>query len=715
MKLILRILAKLFFRFRAFNSGALDTPGPVLLVPNHVSWLDWLFLYMLLDDDWKFVVSQSVSERSWLYRRVMVNERTFPIDPASPYSVKELAQYLQKDGRLVLFAEGQITTTGSLMKLYDGTGFLLAKTKARVITCYLRGANRLKWSHQPGRREWLPVVTAHFSEVLDSPVPAANLSNASARIFLTDWLRERIVEQQFQTEMEFGPHSLPEAILDTARKQPNKIILEDFTLTAITSRRLLVGADLLADRFAARIAGRQERIGVLLPNMNATPVSLLALWSLGKVPAILNYTAGPATMGRCAELAGLEQVITSRQFLEKGKIDVGSLEETGVELIYLEDLRSEMTAVRKFGSLVRMRFAPRSLIRMARRGDDSAVIVFTSGSEGPPKGVNLSHTNLLANIRQMLAMSDLDDVDRLFNALPLFHSFGLTAGSLLPLVGGMYSFLYPSPLHYRLVPTAIYDRACTVFLSTNTFLNGYARKAHQYDFHTVRYLFAGAEKVQETTRQLWAQKYGVRILEGYGATECAPCISLNTPMANRPGTAGRLMPGMEYRIEAVPGIEEGGRLFVRGPNVMIGYLNEAPNREFQALDRWYDTGDIASVSDDRFVTIRGRLKRFAKISGEMVSLAAVEDALAGAFPQYGLRCQTAILSQPDESKGETLVCVTTESRLTIEEVQEAIRNRGLTNLSMPRAILCTREIPKLGTGKVDHRELEKRLEESGDL
>ena len=624
MKPILLAIAKLLFRFRVFNSSVLNTPGPVLLVPNHVSWLDWLFLLMLLDKDWKFVVSRSVAERSWLYHKIMVNKRTFQIDPTSPYSVKYMAQHLQDKGRLVLFAEGQITTTGSLMKLYDGTGFLLFKTKARVVTCYLRGANRLKWSHHPGRREWFPRVSAHFSEALDSPVPAGNLSNASARIFLTDWLRERMVEQQLRTEMEIGPQSLTEAIIDTARKQPKKIVLEDFTLTEISSRRLLVSADLLADRFAARMDGRQERIGVLLPNTNAMPVSLLALWALGKVPAIVNYTAGPASMLRCAELAELEQVVTSRQFLEKGKIDVRSIEEAGIKLIYLEDLSTEITAVRKLGGL-------------------------------------------------------------------------------------------PSPLHYRLVPTAIYDRGCTVFLSTNTFLNGYARKAHQYDFHTVRYLFAGAEKVQDSTRQVWAQRFGVRILEGYGATECAPCISLNTPMANRPGTAGRLMPGMDYRLESAPGIEEGGRLHVRGANVMIGYVNEAPDREFQALGGWYDTGDIASVSDDRFITILGRQKRFAKISGEMVSLTAVEDALAGAFPQYGLRCQTAILSQPDESKGETLVCVTNESGLGIEEVREAIRNRGLTNLCMPRSIIFSQEIPKLGSGKVNYRELEKRLKESGNL
>ena len=715
MKLILLAIAKLVFRFRAFNPGVLETPGPVLLVPNHVSWLDWLFLGMLLEDDWKFVVSRSVADRSWFYHRIMVNNRTYQIDPTSPYAVKYMAQHLENNGRLVLFAEGQITTTGSLMKLYDGTGFLLLKTKAKVVTCYLRGANRLKWTHNPGHRQWFPKVSAHFSEAIDSPEPARNLSNSSARTFLTDWLRERMVEQQLQTEIKFGPHSLAEAIINTARKQPKKVVLEDFTLTKISSRRLLVSADLLADRFAARMDGRQERIGVLLPNTNAMPVSLLALWSLGKVPAILNYTAGPTSMRRCAELAALEQVVTSRQFLEKGKIDVLSIEEAGVELIYLEDLRTEITGVRKFGSFLRMTFAPRSLIRTDRRGDDSAAILFTSGSEGPPKGVNLSHTNLLANVHQMLAVTDLSDVDRVFNALPLFHSFGLTAGILLPLVRGMYVFLYPSPLHYRLVPTAIYDRGCTVFLSTNTFLNGYARKANQYDFHTVRYLFAGAEKVQDATRQVWAQRYGVRILEGYGATECAPCISLNTPMATRPGTAGRLMPGMDYRLESAPGIEEGGRLHVRGANVMIGYLNEVPDREFQALDGWYDTGDIASVSDDKFITILGRLKRFAKISGEMVSLTAVEDALVGAFPQYGLRCQTAILSQPDESKGETLVCVTNESGLGIEEVWEAIRNKGLTNLCMPRTIIFTREIPKLGSGKVNYRELEKQLKESGDL
>jgi acyl-[acyl-carrier-protein]-phospholipid O-acyltransferase/long-chain-fatty-acid--[acyl-carrier-protein] ligase len=337
------------------------------------------------------------------------------------------------------------------------------------------------------------------------------------------------------------------------------------------------------------------------------------------------------------------------------------------------------------------------------------VIVFTSGSEGVPKGVELTHENILANIRQMLAVTDLTDRDRLFNCLPLFHSFGLTVGTFLPLVRGIYVFLYPSPLHYRMVPSALYERDCTVFLSTNTFLNGYARKAHPYDFRSLRYLFAAAEKLQEATALAWSQNYGVRILEGYGATECAPCVSVNTPLEPRYGSVGRLLPGMEYRLEPVEGVAEGGRLFVRGPNVMKGYLNADANAQFLALGGWYDTGDIVNVDAEGYLHILGRMKRFAKVSGEMVSLTAVEDALAGAFPQYGLHCQVAVITRPDEGKGEVLIAVTNEPKLTLDEIHEAIKAKGLTNLSTPREIKVVNEIPKLGTGKVDHRGLQAQM------
>ena len=375
-------------------------------------------------------------------------------------------------------------------------------------------------------------------------------------------------------------------------------------------------------------------------------------------------------------------------------------------VIYLEDLRERISKTAKLAGLAKQFVAP-GLSCARSQPADTAVILFTSGSEGAPKGVELTHRNLLSNVRQMLAVTDMTERDRVFNALPLFHSFGVAVGTLLPLLRGMSVFIYPSPLHYRVVPTVFYNADCTIMIGTNTFLNGYARKAHPYDFRSLRYMFAGAEKLQEATSQVWSQRFGVRVLEGYGATECSPCVSLNTPLEAKPGSAGKLMPAMEWKVEPVEGVSTGGRLFVRGPNIMKGYLNADANEKFQALGGWYDTGDIVRVDEERFVFIQGRLKRFAKISGEMISLTAVEDALAGAFPRFGMRCQVAVISKPDEHKGEMLIAVTNEAKLTLEDIRGAIKAKGLTNLAVPRELKCVHEIPHLGTGKVNHRELQK--------
>ncbi|NJM55815.1 MAG: AMP-binding protein, partial [Verrucomicrobiae bacterium] len=470
-----------------------------------------------------------------------------------------------------------------------------------------------------------------------------------------------------------------------------------------------------------------------LPNTNALPLTLLALWSLGRVPAILNYTTGPAMMLVCARLAGLKTIVTSRAFLARAKLDVKPLSDAGIEFVHLEDLRKKITGTSRVSAMLRALLTGLpDLAHPFTATDDAAVVLFTSGSEGVPKGVQLSHRNLLANYRQMLAVTDIEDSDRLFNALPLFHSFGLVVGTFLGLLRGCFVFLYPSPLHYRVVPSIVYDRRCTILLGTNTFLNGYARKAHPYDFRRVRYLFAAAEKVQTATFDIWARRFGIRILEGYGATETGPALSVNTPMLPKFGSAGRLLPGIEWRMEPVEGVGESsdpsvagevkphhvlnghgplrtGRLFVKGPNIMKGYLNADANAVFQSHGGWYDTGDIVRVDEEGYLHILGRMKRFAKVSGEMVSLTAVEDALAGAFPQYGLRCQCAVVARPDEDKGEKLIAVTNEPKLTPDEIRAAVKARGLSNLCVPREILVVREIPKLGTGKTNHRELEKML------
>lgn len=708
MKTVFRLLLRVLFRFRAFDVDALKTPGPVLLIPNHGSWVDWLFLWVCLEGDWKMVTSSTTAQTSWLHRLIMINRYTLPVDTASPYAVKHMAEFLKGGGRLVLFAEGRLSRTGNLMKLFDGTGFLIFKTHAKVVTAYLRGAGRLPGSPNPNTKACFPKVTAHFSAALTAP-KLGEISTGQARAVLTRWLREQLVRQQFEVEMKFGAQNVLAAVADTARERPGQVIMEDATLKTLTYRKLMVGAEVLAQALRGPLSNG-ERAGLLLPNVNATPVVILALWQLGKVPAMLNYSSGTATMLACMELAGLKHLITSRAFLERARLNVDEFVKAGLNVIYLEDVRAGINRSGKILALCRhVLHLPASIPHPPSAGS-AAVIVFTSGSEGVPKGVELTHGNILANIRQMMAITDFTELDRLFNCLPLFHSFGLTVGTFLPLVRGIYVFLYPSPLHYRVVPSVLYDRDCTVFLSTNTFLSGYARKAHPYDFRSLRYLFAAAEKLQEATALTWSQKYGVRILEGYGATECGPCVSVNTPLEPRHGSVGRLLPGMEYKLEKVEGVDEGGRLFVRGPNVMKGYLNADANAKFLALDGWYDTGDIVSVDAEGYFHIRGRMKRFAKVSGEMVSLTAVEDALAGAFPQYGLRCQVAIITRPDEDKGEALIAVTNEPRLTLNEIREAIKTKGLTNLSVPREIKAVKEIPKLGTGKVDHRGLQALME-----
>lgn len=703
MKFLVRFLLRLLYGFRAYNQEILNTPGPVLLIPNHVSWIDFLFIGVCLEDDWKFVTSSVTAQTSWIHRRIMVSGRTFPIDVASPYAAKRMAEHLAKGGRLVLFAEGRMTTTGSLMKLFEGTGFLLNKTDAKIITAYLRGVQRIPWVRQPGWTRWFARTSAHFSDLLTPPKFGGGASESRQKV--TRWLRAQLVDQQFRVEMDFGPRTVLSAVLATARARPNFEVMEDITHQTLTFHWLLLGVKLLGPKMAAQL-GNTPRVGVLLPNLNATPVLLLALWSIGKIPAILNFSTGPATLAACAQLAGLRQVITSRAFLEKARLDVRPLREKGVELVYLEDLRATISRWNKIAAL----FPPAAPPTPPDLKDSTvAVVLFTSGSEGIPKGVELTHRNILANIRQVLAVTDIMDTDRLFNALPVFHSFGLTVGTLLPLVRGLYVFHYPSPLHYRVVPAVLYDRNCSILIATNTFLNGYARRANPYDFRSLRYLFAGAEKVQESTATTWARSFGLRILEGYGATECGPCISLNTPFDPRFGSAGKLLPGMEHRIEPLEGIPEGGRLLVRGPNVMRGYLNPDANAQFKALEGWYDTGDIARVDEEGFIYLLGRLKRFAKISGEMVSLGAIEEALAGAFTALGQRCEVVVISQPDPDKGETLIAVANEQRITLEMIRSLLRGKGMSNLCVPRELRYAKEIPKLGTGKTNYQQLLKNL------
>jgi acyl-[acyl-carrier-protein]-phospholipid O-acyltransferase/long-chain-fatty-acid--[acyl-carrier-protein] ligase len=431
----------------------------------------------------------------------------------------------------------------------------------------------------------------------------------------------------------------------------------------------------------------------MLPNANGTAATLLGVMSAGKVPAMLNFTAGAANILSACKAAQVTQVLSSRAFVTQAKLGpvIEELEKQ-VEIVWLDDLRATISQIDKVRGLLR-KYRP--LVK--RRSDDPAVILFTSGSEGTPKGVVLTHRNILSNAAQAASRIDFHAGDKVFNILPVFHSFGLTAGTVLPLISGVPVYFYPSPLHYRIVPELIYVSNATIIFGTDTFLNGYARTAHPYDFRSIRYIFSGAEPVKPSTRETYMEKFGLRILEGYGVTETAPVISLNTPMYNRSGTVGKIMPGMEWKLESVPGIDEGGRLFIRGANVMAGYLRaENPGVVEPLQDGWHDTGDIVTIDDDGFVKIRGRAKRFAKIAGEMVSLAAVE-ALAGQLWPGAL---SVVSSVPDAKKGERLILLTDAPNATRAEFVAFAKSTGAMDMMVPAEINIG-IVPVLGSGKVD--------------
>jgi len=478
-----------------------------------------------------------------------------------------------------------------------------------------------------------------------------------------------------------------------------RIALEDPERQPITYGRLVLGALVLGRKLAASTVPG-ETVGLLLPNVQGMAVTLFGLSAFGRVPALLNFTAGLKNLGAACEIGPIATIVTSRRFIDQAKLDdvVEALGQ-GRRVIYLEDVRKELTSFDKaLAALASL--APRLVHRRYAPGPDApAVVLFTSGTEGKPKGVVLSHANLVANARQIfqLAAGFLSERDVIMNPLPAFHSFGLTAALLMPLIHGMKVVLYPSPLHYKQVPKLIGETGATFLFATDTFLQGYARAADEGDLRSVRYVVAGAERVKAETRRMW-EPYGTTILEGYGCTECSPVLACNTPVASKDGSVGRLLPGIAARLEPVEGITEGGRLCVKGPNVMLGYLNaDRPGAIVAPDGGWHDTGDIVAI-DDGFITIKGRARRFAKLGGEMVSLAAVESMIAGLWPGHN----HVVVALPDARKGEQLVLVTEKPDAEKKALQDEAKRQGFPELWLPKAILVTGSIPVLGNGKIDY-------------
>ena len=496
--------------------------------------------------------------------------------------------------------------------------------------------------------------------------------------------------------------TLFDALVDASRKYgAKKPILEDQERNPLSYTDLIRGAFALGRKIAGFTA-RGERVGVMLPSSSAGVVTFFALHAFGRVPTMLNFTAGIRNLKAACDLAGVKTVLTSHRFVEQGKLhDLIDALETLTTVVYLEDVRRTIGLSDKLYAAAAGAFPRR--FRTATRPHDIGVILFTSGSFGAPKGVVLSQANLIANCRQVAQHIALDPDWVFFNPLPIFHCFGLTGGALLPILTGLKAFQYPSPLHIKQIPPLVKDTKANVLFATDTFINQYARSAEPDELSGLTFVVCGAEKVRDETHNLIAEKFGpIPLLEGYGATEASPVIAVNKPEDNRRGTVGALLPGVETRLVPVEGIPGGGQLFVRGPNMMAGYLNAAGGLD-PLDDGWHDTGDVVSISDDGWVKIKGRVKRFAKVGGEMVSLTAAEDLACAVWPDD----RHAVVAMPDPKKGERLILVTDRAGAEPGPLVAHAQSIGAPEIAVPRKIIRVPEIPVLGTGKTDYVALQR--------
>lgn len=686
--------------FRVELRGRENAPkgeGPAIYVVNHVSLLDGPLLAAFLPGKPTFAVHSDVP-KWWWAKPFLALVDVYPLDPTNPMATKALIRVVREGRQLVIFPEGRITVTGALMKIYDGPGMIADKAEAMVVPVRIDGAQFSKLSYLRGRLRlrWRPKITISILPPRKLAVPEA-LTGRERRRAVGRVLYDTMADMMFAT----SPHRIDlfTALLDARDLHGGgTVVVEDFE-RKLSFDQVIQGATVLGGRLAA-ISAPGEAVALLLPNAAATMVAFFALQAHARVPAMLNFAAGADNMAAACEAAQVKTIVTARRFIERAKLDgVVARLARDRRVVYLEDLRAGLSLGEKLRAKLSTRLARRWHRAHAPDAAKPAVILFTSGTEGAPKAVLLSHANIMANRQQLAARIDFNPADIVFNALPVFHSFGLTGGALLPILSGIRAYFYPSPLHYRIVPELVYGTNATIFFGTDTFLSGYARMANPYDFYSLRYVFAGAERVKPETRATWMDKFGLRILEGYGATETAPALATNTPMHFKAGTVGRLLPGIEHRLEPVPGVT-GGRLLVKGPNVMLGYMRaERPGELDPPPDGWYDTGDIVTIDAEGFITIAGRAKRFAKIGGEMVSLAAVEAWAGEVWPGHHHAC----VALPDPRKGEQLVLVTERADAIREPLLRFAAERGIPELMIPRVFVPVDRLPLLATGKIDLR------------
>ncbi len=698
---VFKKILKLFFKARIEGLDKIASLKRGLIIPNHTSFIDALLISAFIDRKIVFSLNDRIAKKSWVRFFCQLME-VKALDANSPMAVKTMMEELKKDQLCMIFIENIVEDANAQSKMYEGPALMAYKAGAPIIPIQIDGAEHTIFSRIKRKSyvQWFPKISM---KVWDPVYLQARTTEnfREERSQISTALYDLMSELTFAT---FNRNqTLPETICDTMRGiGRNKYVMEDTTKIPLKFKHVFLRSFVLG-ALMDRALQDTKTVGVLLPTSNACVLTMLGLQCYGRVPAMLNMSAGPNQVVSACRTAELSIVLTSKKVVSLAKIDslIDALKEAGLTILYLEDLKEDLRLSDKLAALWGM-YHPKKFIQKHHRGAkpmDPAIILFTSGSEGLPKGVMLSHYNILSNCFQAPTRVNLDDRDTLLCCLPMFHSFGVLGGCYLPLVSGARVVLYPTPLHYRIIPELCARSRATVLFSTDTFLSAYAKCANLSDFNSLRLVVCGAEKLKDATREIWSEKFGLRVIEGYGATECSPIISANSHIQYKKGSVGRLWTTMKMKLKEIPGIKDGAELVVWGPNIMMGYLKaDKPGVLQPPADGWYETGDIVTVDENGFITIIGRSKRFAKIAGEMVSLGAVEEVISKNWPDF----VHGAVNIPDDKKGEKVVLITTCADISSEALIEAFQKSGMSELCVPKKIIFTVNPPLLGSGKFDY-------------
>lgn len=700
-KKILKKLFQLLFRIQLNGLENYPTTAPrLVIVANHVSLLDGILLWLFLPSPLTFVINIHTIQKWWA-KWIKPFAPIFLVDSSNPMAIKSLIEYIETNQHCVIFPEGRMTTMGGLMKIYEGPALVTDRTHATLLPIHIEGAQYSFFSRLRGktRQHLFPKITISIfpSKTITAP---SDLKGRKRRKIMSQQLYQILCEINFLSQNAYK--TLFQSLIEAKKCYgKNYVILKDTNYQSLTYHQLMARSFIFSNMIQ-KITQPSETIGILLPNTIAYVVIFFGLQACSRIPALLNFAMNPTKVVKCCQIAALKTVITSKKFVEVGKLNelIAALKTAGLNILFIEDILEKIGPIHRITGYLQALFPSYYYTQNDPNNcKKPAIILFTSGSEGDPKGVLLSHYNLQSNIFQILTKLNFNSKDIVLNALPFFHAFSFNAGLLLPIFTGVCILIYTTPLHLRKIPELCYEFNVTALFSADTFLAGYAKYANPYDFYTLRYIFAGAEKLKEETRKLWLDKFGLRIFEGYGATETAPVLALNNIVENKPGTVGKLLPGIQYQLKPVEGISSGGELYVKGPNIMLGYLRVDNVGEIEKNESgWYATGDIVSIDEEGFITIQDRRKRFAKIGGEMIPLTEIEICIRQLWPGF----QHAVIAQPDPKKGEHIILFTTYPNATRQTIVEHAKQLGLSNLAIPKQVKVIFKMPLLATGKIDY-------------